>query len=170
MTLLRLDHVQLAIPVHMGNTVPWFRCLKITAVYPRTYGEHCIKIPKQPRRCGLSPYLRGTQFTRNDRVLYSRFIPVPTGNTWTPNRNRFIDPVYPRTHGEHLTVEQPTYQISWFIPVPTGNTNASVNCRITHTVYPRTHGEHNLVLILLKVSDGLSPYSRGTRAVEEQRI
>ncbi len=76
-------------------------------------------------------------YTRNPR-----YIPVVTGNTNDPFSKRFINPVHPRGHGEHLIIKEllilirgtspwsrgtrftapKTSQQRRYIPVVTGNT------------------------------------------------
>ena len=113
---------------------------------------------------------------------YTRFIPVPTGNTTlTINVTPYV-PVHPRTHGEHIVFlfgallsggsspyPRGTLNSSLiaaltvrFIPVPTGNTRALVADNLSSTVHPRTHGEHLTPYERQKVSVGSSPYPRGT--------
>ncbi|CBJ82838.1 conserved hypothetical protein [Xenorhabdus bovienii SS-2004] len=89
------------IPVPTGNT-RWARSkCRVRTVYPRTYGEHRNGETGCLGTDGLSPYLRGTPKSNALAIIFSRFIPVPTGNTLRTEIFSLDDPVYPRTYGEH---------------------------------------------------------------------
>ena len=132
---------------------------------------------------GLSPYARGTLWSLPESVRLERFIPVCTGNTSRNPRGLPASPVYPRMHGEHLSVTKlPGEKCGLspyargtlandnrvrtgprFIPVCTGNTSVGSTGTSFQPVYPRMHGEHGLGIEYTPDQGGLSPYARGTR-------
>ena len=91
--------------------------------------------------------------------------------------------VYPRTHGE---TGLPSFEVgqtqglspytrgnrdqlrvqtadNGSIPVHTGKPSIVFASLSATKVYPRTHGETGLVWVLMGLSQGLSPYTRGNR-------
>ncbi len=111
---------------------------------------------------GSSPWARGTPIVSQWFDLFSRFIPVGTGNTGSPVAVALIVAVHPRGHGEHPLLNKQRHSLNgsspWargtrriiypkghnarFIPVGTGNTNYYQNSGEGLAVHPRGHGEH----------------------------
>ena len=111
------------IPVHTGNTSPFYIYSAHQAVHPRTHGEHQFSLFFQAIKVGSSPYTRGTLMAFSISIRsYLRFIPVHTGNTTHRMVITQRGTVHPRTHGEHGSTLLGRRISVRFIPVHTGNT------------------------------------------------
>ena len=90
------------IPVPTGNSKYSEKQNKKSPVYPCTYREliHCWKC--QVSRRGISLYLQGTHIWQCFEYDYSRYIPVPTGNSFNLASPFFCLTVYPCTYRELL--------------------------------------------------------------------
>ena len=129
------------IPVPTGNS-SWCRLvLFLFAVYPCTYRELSRTIIWLSNTSGISLYLQGTQTPIPLVFVYSRYIPVPTGNSKRNSKWNKKSSVYPCTYRELLraalffasangislylqgTHHQQNQEKNYrrYIPVPTGN-------------------------------------------------
>ena len=132
------------IPAPAGNTPICRSHSRPLTVHPRTCGEHSTRSTCPTSADGSSPHLRGTRDNPRFRSRQRRFIPAPAGNT----RHRLwpcrLEPVHPRTCGEHTSASTsaspsagssphlrgtPTRERAFrrsrrFIPAPAGNTEA----------------------------------------------
>nr|CBX81714.1 hypothetical protein EAIL5_2894 [Erwinia amylovora ATCC BAA-2158] len=103
------------IPAHAGNTVKLIVTLNFVAVYPRSRGEHPAPGRVFRASVGLSPLTRGTQNIWGSNQRYGWFIPAHAGNTSLPMTGIGLEPVYPRSRGEHvitISSEPPTTGLS----------------------------------------------------------
>ncbi len=91
-----------------------------------------------------------------------RFIPALAGNTVLCVGFYLLDPVYPRSRGEHAGGDQTGRRRARFIPALAGNTLSGSDAYIDVAVYPRSRGEHHYRRSLRGCVCGLSPLSRGT--------
>src|SRR5690606_11022378 len=89
------------IPAPAGNTWAPAAWVIISAVHPRTCGEHLPTCITMPFGRGSSPHLRGTPHGFWNRRALVRFIPAPAGNTPTTQQTPPLTSVHPRTCGEH---------------------------------------------------------------------
>ena len=170
------------IPAHAGNT-PADRCSqRLGSVHPRACGEHgdaaaglirdagssprmrgtpCVARFRSWGDHGSSPRMRGTLQQHRGRQLVVRFIPAHAGNTLSQRCRSCLNPVHPRTCGEH--------EMFWVLSSSSigssphaGNTSrASSACR-SGSVHPRACGEHMATIPGLNVVNGSSPRMRGT--------
>ena len=69
------------IPAHAGNTCPALETLCITAVHPRSCGEHPPISKYVGFSFGSSPLMRGTPNLIEGQLEAYRFIPAHAGNT-----------------------------------------------------------------------------------------
>ena len=113
------------------------------AVYPCMYREHSSVMSNGKRKYGLSLYVQGTLFIKSLNPIFSRFIPVYTGNAFPQLQSPEFYPVYPCVYRERLNCFggvnlnfglslciQGTHILFYFyccearfIPVYTGNAN-----------------------------------------------
>ncbi len=136
-------------------------------VYPRSRGEHVSGVYFFEYVVGLSPLSRGTLLTDMRGHLYWRFIPALAGNTrWPLIICQKYPGLSPLSRGTHpVTDEGSPY--SRFIPALAGNTAPFASEPVSAAVYPRSRGEHRWFCGERGECDGLSPLSRGTRAIRK---
>ncbi len=89
------------IPARAGNTLWILEGRTVTPVYPRSCGEHIVVSVNIMNVEGLSPLVRGTHFPELSEIWVMRFIPARAGNTNTGDPRFIVEPVYPRSCGEH---------------------------------------------------------------------
>ncbi len=131
------------IPAHAGNTLRAHSSETRWKVYPRSRGEHRIIELTDVRPAGLSPLARGTQFQSFINICTPRFIPARAGNTSRRCGSCGTRAVYPRSRGEHTTIDLSPHPTERFIPARAGNTCFFLNLSRIRSVYPRSRGEHN---------------------------
>ncbi len=170
------------IPAPAGNTTKRINHAAITAVHPRTSGEHGGAALKTGDVDGSSPHLRGTLPPPVSTSRRHRFIPAPAGNT--PLRAAICRgcTVHPRTCGEHrnhidddnlgigssphlrgtLNLNCGCPKKRRFIPAPAGNTFRLLPPWLYRPVHPRTCGEHAETEAEAATWAGSSPHLRGT--------
>ena len=88
------------IPVPTGNSCKILRQRVFDAVYPCTYRELTAIFTICYCHIGISLYLQGTRYTSVCRSEQTRYIPVPTGNSFNCSTSNFMAPVYPCTYRE----------------------------------------------------------------------
>ena len=89
------------IPARAGNTHRFVLAADCRAVHPRSRGEH-HNVPKLGfSHGGSSPLARGTRDQDAARHGAMRFIPARAGNTRVVPVVRLVEPVHPRSRGEH---------------------------------------------------------------------
>ena len=183
-TRLKVVHRLRFIPVGAGNSFSEHRSQLCQAVYPRGCGELWLR-PCGPRLVtGLSPWVRGTLKNEYSKEENGRFIPVGAGNSTRLSLSTATMTVYPRGCGELVASAIPApmrYGLSpWvrgtrrnailfesvtgFIPVGAGNSLSGCGTVVQSAVYPRGCGELTVRRNLSIVSNGLSPWVRGTRS------
>ena len=74
-------------------------------VHPRSRGEHGSYLFAALAAFGSSPLTRGTQLAHIALQVIQRFIPAHAGNTGALRMTIPINPVHPRSRGEHLYPE-----------------------------------------------------------------
>ena len=151
-------------------------------VYPCTYRELPIAKSDTLRQTGISLYLQGTLDVKNISRREERYIPVPTGNSWSQTKNTVSGLVYPCTYRELANLNNilvSTGGISLYlqgtqlllklnslykryIPVPTGNSLALEKSIITFSVYPCTYRELFKSCCINFRNGGISLYLQGT--------
>ena len=171
------------IPARAGNTPASIAWRRITAVHPRSRGEHLASRDPVHRQSGSSPLARGTPRSRHARAPRHRFIPARAGNTPHPRTSCCSATVHPRSRGEHFcwrnqmshqsgssplargTPDIPARRprIRRFIPARAGNTTSHAALRPSATVHPRSRGEHGRIRRAISMNSGSSPLARGTR-------
>ncbi len=170
------------IPAHAGNINRSTKIYIRSAVHPRTRGEHAVShSPPEPSH-GSSPHTRGTFQSARSFFREDRFIPAHAGNITSRARRPGVNPVHPRTRGEHIytlkmnaskfgssphtrgisTNPLLTAQNIRFIPAHAGNILMSCPKYQAPPVHPRTRGEHATLDILDRILGGSSPHTRGT--------
>ncbi len=177
------------IPARAGNTAVEVDFHAAPPVYPRSCGEHTVDSGGAHSHSGLSPLVRGTHCRFRQYNECGRFIPARAGNTNTGDPRFIVEPVYPRSCGEHGkrsgppvcspglsplvrgTQVSPRRAISAhrFIPARAGNTSGQPRNIPDGVVYPRSCGEHYLSPDLQKIAGGLSPLVRGTPVNEASK-
>ena len=150
------------IPAHAGNTAARSRPARLWPVHPRSRGEHGAPGRRSGLPVGSSPLTRGTRMVKHNESRGQRFIPAHAGNTRRDPSNPALNPVHPRSRGEHQRgiglARQPAGSspltrgtrhnpkrktvISRFIPAHAGNTPNDVLTHLLETVHPRSRGEH----------------------------
>ena len=170
------------IPAPAGNTWPTPAAPRTRSVHPRACGEHREAGRDDAVMHGSSPRLRGTRPPLHRRILRSRFIPAPAGNTSIQKPACGRLPVHPRACGEHwrgeggvdgcdgssprlrgthadmAVIDRPPR----FIPAPAGNTVCGDQGQRNNSVHPRACGEHAGAIQYVAGGDGSSPRLRGT--------
>ena len=89
------------IPVDTGNTQVATLAIDQTAVHPRGYGKHTMRVDESSLSHGSSPWIRETQAVKYITSYFARFIPVDTGNTQNQCHQRLPSAVHPRGYGKH---------------------------------------------------------------------
>ena len=74
------------------------------AVYPCMYREHSSVMSNGKRKYGLSLYVQGTLFIKSLNPIFSRFIPVYTGNAFPQLQSPEFYPVYPCVYRERQLI------------------------------------------------------------------
>ena len=131
------------IPVPTGNSCSESYSINLITVYPCTYRELAPNLCFTSFRYGISLYLQGTRIAPAICLHLCRYIPVPTGNSYSPSMYLSSNTVYPCTYREladnFITIETNSgislylqgtqhwelfcFLFSRYIPVPTGNSN-----------------------------------------------
>ncbi len=173
------------IPARAGNTARRAITINLTPVYPRSRGEHSPGSASSPNASGLSPLARGTlaRFPAWPHVY--RFIPAHAGNSAQTGALCVDAAVYPGSRGELLLKHNRILPfrglspLTWgthnssrlyalhkrFIPAHAGNTAYRRQRMVLFPVYPRSRGEHYRTDKITPSGGGLSPLTRGTRAL-----
>ena len=89
-----------SIPAPTGKPQSCLDDARLSAVYPRAYGEATARLSPRADIRGLSPRLRGSPPKETSLEDFTRSIPAPTGKPrcgWARLRDR---QVYPRAYGE----------------------------------------------------------------------
>ena len=172
-----------SIPAHTGKPSKPYSQPGNPGVYPRTHGETVVMDVALPSAQGLSPHTRGNRQLSPSGSSPEGSIPAHTGK---PGRIAFCSPffgVYPRTHGETLSVFTRTdisrglsphtrgnrrkpgrwSARSGSIPAHTGKPYNRMRKNNLIEVYPRTHGETSEASTTDTLDWGLSPHTRGNR-------
>ena len=89
------------IPARAGNTKRSSGRTGISAVHPRSRGEHTATALPSCARSGSSPLARGTQLALRQIHTNQRFIPARAGNTTRSMQAWLGFTVHPRSRGEH---------------------------------------------------------------------
>ncbi len=138
------------------------------AVYPRACGERLFIFRGQGLYGGLSPRLRGTEYSGIYRGDGIRFIPAPAGNGQPrPAALSFLS-VYPRACGERMRRTANGTPSAGLSPRLRGtgvNRELYAGCQ---AVYPRACGERMIWKFVSMVLAGLSPRLRGTEIGQQQ--
>ena len=90
------------IPTPVGNTAAFLMEPWVWPVHPHACGEHPGRGRRSRGSRGSSPRLWGTLRALGFRVIRSRFIPTPVGNTRRSAARPPRIPVHPHACGEHL--------------------------------------------------------------------
>ena len=96
-----------SIPAHTGKPFGVGELLLEEEVYPRPHGEARVAVNTRPIALGLSPPTRGSRECAGADLAYQGSIPAHTGKppeTRLGGRDRRV---YPRPHGEALSVSRP---------------------------------------------------------------
>ena len=88
-------------PVDTGNTPTRYSGLQTIPVQPRGYGEHEVADISNFTKDGSAPWIRGTPYQAKQKMVYTRFSPVDTGNTFPNTDENGVTTVQPRGYGEH---------------------------------------------------------------------
>ena len=88
------------IPVPTGNSHSTGNLSSSVPVYPCTYRELADNFITIETNSGISLYLQGTLLSGIRKTCVDRYIPVPTGNSYSDNRKLLMPPVYPCTYRE----------------------------------------------------------------------
>ena len=135
-----------------------------------------------PDEGGSSPLARGTRPAGVGVPHPGRFIPARAGNTARRQAAHRLDPVHPRSRGEHflslvlppvvlgssplargtLVHREHAREAGRFIPARAGNTARSNRRRPRRSVHPRSRGEHAGGGRVMNRVFGSSPLARGT--------
>ena len=170
------------IPARAGNTRRATRTGRPDSVHPRSRGEHAPSTASSAASAGSSPLARGTPDIPDLRGRYRRFIPARAGNTGPPPPGGAIQPVHPRSRGEHAFVRGMIRRAAGssplargtprnrslpsdaprFIPARAGNTPQRSTSPPEFPVHPRSRGEHLDQVTGGDGEDGSSPLARGT--------
>ena len=171
------------IPARAGNTLSGDWRAALSAVHPRSRGEHMPVGIGRDHDGGSSPLARGTLLLNAGCGVTNRFIPARAGNTPSSASSHWTTTVHPRSRGEHFeeTDRESGYvgssplargtharrRLPWrlmrFIPARAGNTAPPYGAGRGGTVHPRSRGEHRLADTHAPASSGSSPLARGTR-------
>ncbi len=108
------------IPARAGNTQIRTRYFCDLSVYPRSRGEHLPDGTKFGGQTGLSPLARGTRLSGIRFESFHRFIPARAGNTKPILMLAGKNTVYPRSRGEHTTIELVAARGSGLSPLARG--------------------------------------------------
>ena len=154
----------------------------MTAVQPRSRGEHGKRHNVQEMVVGSAPLARGTPGVCPGRQGDRRFSPARAGNTGGRSQSAAVPPVQPRSRGEHgVEFSAPTNSYgsaplargtrAWhdanrlqhrFSPARAGNTAWPVWIAAGTSVQPRSRGEHCSPRSNSERSNGSAPLARGT--------
>ena len=159
----------------------------MSAVHPRSRGEHAVRVGETTEVSGSSPLARGTRGHHPEQRAGQRFIPARAGNTSPARRGTSGTSVHPRSRGEHrhargnrllvrgsspLARGTPVLKCSRrhvprFIPARAGNTGARCHPSRSPSVHPRSRGEHAAACAATSPPIGSSPLARGTPPCRE---
>ena len=179
-----------SIPARAGEPPARFPVALPELVYPRACGGTFRTRSRPPRRCGLSPRVRGNHRAGDAAEIDARSIPARAGEPKGNEGTRHSEPVYPRACGgtglQHHRV-QPEQGLSprvrgnprthWTeehhdgsIPARAGEPAGSGCCRAGAGVYPRACGGTPLDDVLVFRESGLSPRVRGNPQDGQVRV
>ena len=154
----------------------------VSAVHPRSRGEHSLKLTSLHHLLGSSPLARGTPYLKGLGAKMGRFIPARAGNTEGPGCTSPAETVHPRSRGEHVCESRRGRETAGssplargthgappspgtpprFIPARAGNTAPPPARRESWPVHPRSRGEHKPGVSHATIRNGSSPLARGT--------
>ena len=89
------------IPAHAGNTLFFYKDIKIIWDHPRACGEHGAAFDNLDAQRGSSPRMRGTLVISDVDSLPLGIIPAHAGNTDSQAWRLFLRGDHPRACGEH---------------------------------------------------------------------
>ena len=170
------------IPARAGNTYDPHGSASLSAVHPRSRGEHAHASWTIQVAFGSSPLARGTRSGEGAEALRLRFIPARAGNTKATTSPSCQPPVHPRSRGEHAQTHDAVSHQSGssplargtpaarrrrrpqdrFIPARAGNTCTTARSSSSGAVHPRSRGEHRCAAHPGWSCAGSSPLARGT--------
>ena len=177
-----------SIPAHAGEPSPSRAARAATAVYPRPRGGTTRVEYKDKREVGLSPPTRGNPVTATWAWTAARSIPAHAGEPATRSVTSALAAVYPRPRGGTTKTAITRRALRGLSPPTRGNretTPSFRSCirsipahageprawrarRFGIAVYPRPRGGTCAACGEREEKDGLSPPTRGNRALREQ--
>ena len=171
-----------SIPAHTGKPSRPSESRERTTVYPRPHGEATAHRGYELPDTGLSPPTRGSRVVRVVAQGRQRSIPAHTGKPIPHMGHRPSWTVYPRPHGEAMSLFGLPWPVSGLSPPtrgsprPPGRRSLNEGSIPAHTgkpvfmlfsswrvgVYPRPHGEAGEWMSRTSGDKGLSPPTRGS--------
>ena len=152
-----------SIPAHTGKpglTPPNGRRRR---VYPRPHGEAGGGMRAGVADGGLSPPTRGSRSGPTALAKPPGSIPAHTGKPPGPLISGSAGGLSPPTRGSPRTTGKGSLRAG-SIPAHTGKPAAFMPARPAGRVYPRPHGEAYLLMMGVRLIEGLSPPTRGSPA------
>ena len=169
------------IPAHAGKTGRRRGRSQQLSAHPRSRGENCFHDRGRSNANGSSPLTRGKRRHRKPTGIKSRLIPAHAGKTRGLPRKWSRFAAHPRSRGEnlryidrkltrpgsspltrgkrihHRTATTP----SRLIPAHAGKTVELVPVVPGRTAHPRSRGENRTLSLMICISVGSSPLTRG---------
>ena len=172
------------IPTHAGKTHSHSLPPITTLAHPRSRGENSRATTARCWSCGSSPLTRGKLLQAEGHALVAGLIPAHAGKTRPDPAPRRLSAAHPRSRGENFNRVQgrrscrgsspltrgklPTLSNSSrqrrLIPAHAGKTVELVPVVPGRTAHPRSRGENRTLSLMICISVGSSPLTRGKPA------
>src|SRR5690606_3711980 len=98
----RVERIPGSTPARAGTTVSIVNHTPRSAVYPRSRGDHAAPTIATCRPHGLPPLARGPRLHAGHCRKLARSTPARAGTTLWDRAVHVLEPVYPRSRGDHV--------------------------------------------------------------------
>ena len=158
-----IRNVSRSTPARAGTTEAIMTRTTIHMVHPRSRGDHERHPDVPPDRVGPPPLARGPLGRMPSLCVSNRSTPARAGTTVARWSGSLIDPVHPRSRGDHRAAQHPALFEVGPPPLARGPPRRPAQPADADAVHPRSRGDHSGVKALSASASGPPPLARGPR-------